>query len=69
MKKYAVVFFLATVFLNLTVSFAQSRRVPPFSESSDKPNKRDSKPAESPTPAPIIEDVGNYKDRKPKTEI
>lgn len=68
MKKYAVAVFLAIVCLNLTVSFAQSRRVPPYSESSDKPNKRDSKPAESPTPAPIIEEPPILNNEQPPIE-
>nr|MBA3694841.1 VWA domain-containing protein [Acidobacteriota bacterium] len=68
MKKYAVVVFLAIVCLNLTVCFAQSRRVPPYSESSDKPNKRDSKPAESPTPAPIIEEPTILNNEPPPIE-
>lgn len=51
MKRFAALFCLA--FICLSVTNAQSRRVPPYSESSDKANKRDPKPAESPTPEPI----------------
>lgn len=68
MKKYAFVVFLAIVLLNLTVSFAQSRRVPPYSESSNKPNKRDPKPAESPTPASIFEEPTIQNDEPPPIE-
>ena len=68
MKKYAVVIFLSIVFLNMTISLAQSRRVPPYSESSDKPNKRDSKPAKSPTPAPNIEEPTILNNQPPPIE-
>lgn len=48
MKKNAVVFCLLVICLNFTVSFAQSRRVPP--SENGKINRRDPQPAASPTP-------------------
>jgi Ca-activated chloride channel homolog len=61
MKKYAVLFYLAVVCLSCAAGFAQSRRVPPTSESG-KINKRDQQPTPTPTPVveesePVIEDT------------
>ncbi|MGI8787318.1 MAG: VWA domain-containing protein [Pyrinomonadaceae bacterium] len=52
MKKYKALFGLAIVCLSFSFGNAQSRRVAPYSESSDKTNKRDPKPAETPAPTP-----------------
>ena len=52
MKQYAALLCLAIICLGSIFSFAQSRRVPPQSETNGKANQREPKTNESPTPAP-----------------
>jgi VWFA-related protein len=49
MKKF-VIFFCLMICLNLTISFAQSRRITPTTDTVKKANKREPTPIPSPTP-------------------
>lgn len=68
MKRYAVLFSMAIICLTFSFSYAQSRRVAPYSESTDKTNKRDPKIVESPTPAPTPQEIQPATENQPPTD-
>ncbi len=65
MKKYVVVVSLTIICLSFTISFAQSRHVPPYAESeNEKPTKRPPQTETTPTPQ-----SKNSEDDEPNTTV
>lgn len=69
MKKFTAFFCFTLICLSFSFNFAQSRR-PAVPDSSGKANKREPKPAESPTatPTPTVEEIESANDGEPIVE-
>lgn len=68
MKKNTALLCLAIICLSSIFSFAQARRVSTQTDAATKANKRDPKPAESPTPAPSADEIEPVSDGQPVVE-